>query len=318
MDLDSYFEKTSNESLSMQTDLNPNFKSGFVALVGRPNSGKSTLVNKVVGTKVAITSNVSQTTRKRMHGVLTTADFQLVLTDTPGIHKPKDVLGEELNKSALTSIQDVDAIAMVIDSSKPIGNGDRWVASSLSKCKAPLICVLSKKDLVCDEELSKQIESASSLRNWDALVCLSAKTGYNIDAFVEECVSFLPKGPLWFDRDVSSDITFEQLVAEVVREKALRTFSDEIPHSIGVICESLYFDSKKNIYRIEATVYTERDSQKAMIIGKEGRSIKKIGSLARQTLEEAFGAKVYLGLSVKAKPGWRRDISQLEMFGYTV
>lgn len=316
MDLDEYFANNPIVGSSNLSAVPDNFKSGFVALVGRPNSGKSTLTNKVVGDKIAITSNVAQTTRRRVRGVLTTDDFQLILVDTPGLHKPKDVLGEELNKCTLSSFDDCDAIAMLIDASKPVGRGDEWVASQINSCNAPKICVLTKKDLVTDDDLAIQIEAASNLASWDSLICLSSKNNYNVDAFIEECQRFLPNGPLWFPKNSSSDVDDEQLVAEAVREKVLRSFRDEVPHSIGVQTESIVYDSRKKLYRIEATVYTERDSQKAMIIGKNGSAIKRIGTQAREDLESCFGAKVHLELSVKSRPGWRSDQAQLERFGY--
>lgn len=317
MDLDAYFKEhpMGDETLSPQAK--EGFRSGFVALVGRPNSGKSTLTNAVVGSHVAITSKVAQTTRRRVRGVLTEEDFQLVLVDTPGLHKPKDVLGEELNKCAIASFDDVDAIAMLIDASKPVGTGDRWVASQLASSSCPLICVLTKKDLVNDEQLASQVQAASELADWDALVCLSSKTRYNVSAFVEECARLLPEGPMWFPVSMQSDVDDEQIVAETVREKVLRTFRDEVPHSIGVQTDFLEYDSDRHLYRIEATIYTERDSQKAMLIGKGGHAVKSIGTMAREDLEEAFGARVHLGLSVKARPGWRSDQAQLERFGYT-
>lgn len=317
MDLDAYFAAHPMADGALAKDPGEGFRSGFVALIGRPNSGKSTLTNAVVGSKVAITSRVAQTTRRRVRGVHTTEDAQLILVDTPGLHKPKDVLGEELNKCAIASFEDVDAVAMLIDSSKPVGTGDEWVASQLSGAKVPLICVLTKKDLASDGELAAQIEAARKLAPWDSLICLSAKTGYNVDAFVEECERVLPEGPLWFPASAESDVDDEQLVAETVREKVLRTFRDEVPHSIGVQTESIVYDSDRGMYRISATIYTERESQKAMLIGKGGRAIKDIGSKAREDLEEGFGAKVFLDLSVKARPGWRSDQAQLERFGYT-
>lgn len=317
MDLDAYFAQHPMGDALISVEPPAGFRSGFVALVGRPNSGKSTLTNRVVGSKVAITSRVSQTTRRRVRGVLTDEMFQLVLVDTPGLHKPKDVLGEELNACALASFEDVDAICMLIDASQPVGRGDEWIADHLPSEGVPLICVLTKKDLVSDEQLATQIEAVRLLAQWDALVCLSAKTGYNIDAFVEECVRFLPEGPQWFPASATSDVDDEQAVAEAVREKVLHSFRDEVPHSIGVETESIRYDEKRQLYRIEATIYTERDSQKAMLIGKGGLAIKDIGMRAREDLEERFGTKIHLALSVKARPGWRSDQAQLERFGYT-
>lgn len=316
MDLDEYFAKHSFSDDSAQSAVAEDFKSGFVALIGRPNAGKSTLMNKVVNEKVAITSKTSQTTRQRIRAILTTDDFQIVFVDTPGLHKPKDVLGEELNANALRSIGDADAIAMLIDSSAPIGRGDIWVADQIRNVDIPKICVLTKCDLVDQTTLANQQMAANDLVKWDAMVCLSSKSGYNVAAFVEECAFFLPNGPLWFPRDMVFDIDDETMVAEFIREKILRTFRDEVPHSVGVITEYIEYDKKKKLFRIGACIFTERDSQKSMIIGKGGKSIKQIGTQARQDLEHLFGARIYLDLSVKVKRGWRSDESQLKRFGY--
>lgn len=317
MDLDAYFaEHPSTASFGDVSD-NPEFKSGFAALVGRPNSGKSTLVNRLLGKKVAITSDTSQTTRKRLSAVLTTDDFQIVFVDTPGIHKPKDVLGEELNATALNALSDVDVIAMLIDSTAPVGRGDEWVASQINKLDIPKVCVLTKQDLVSPEQVQAQWERASKLSEWSAVVSLSSKTGYNIDAFIEEIVSFLPKGPMWFPKDMQTDQDEEMLVAEFIREKILRSFEDEIPHSVGVLVDEMDYSEKKDLYRIFATIYTERESQKAILIGKGGRAIKAIGTSARHDLEHMLGCRVYLELSVKVKSGWRSDDAQLRKFGYS-
>lgn len=315
MDLDEYFAK--NPMGGATPSVGKDFKSGFVALVGRPNAGKSTLLNAVVGTKVAITSRTSQTTRQRIRGILTTDEFQLILVDTPGLHKPHDVLGEELNTSALSALGDVDAVAMLIDATAPIGTGDKWVASQIAPIHdIPKICVLTKTDNATPEEIAAQRVAAESLCQWDAMVALSAKSGYNVQAFIEECLFFLPEGPTWFPADMSSDLTDEVMIAEFIREKVLRNFREEVPHSVGVIVDSMEYVTKKQLYRIEASIYTERESQKAMLIGKGGRAIKKIGSIARQEAEMLLGARVFLDLSVKVKRGWRSDEAQLKRFGY--
>lgn len=314
MDLDEYFAKNPmGGAVAFDAD---GYRSGFVALVGRPNAGKSTLLNKVVGTKVAITSKTSQTTRQRIRGVLTTDEYQLVLLDTPGMHKPKDVLGEELNASALKALDDVDVVAMLVDASAPIGTGDEWVSAHVRASDAKKICVLTKNDLASPEELDAQRRAAEALCDWDAIVSLSSKTGYNVHAFVEECVYFLPEGPRWFPPDMQTDLTEEVMVAEFVREKVLQGFRDEVPHSVGVIVDAMDYNPKKQLYAIEASIYTERDSQKAILIGKGGRAIKRIGSQAREDLEALLGARVYLDLSVKVKKGWRSDEAQLRRFGY--
>lgn len=292
------------------------FRSGFVTLVGRPNAGKSTLLNAIMGKKIAITSNTAQTTRHRFRAVCTKPDFQLIIVDTPGLHKPIDALGEELNVSALKALEDVDVVAMVIDASKPVGRGDEWVAQQLKRVRSKKICVLSKTDLVNSEQLSRQRAAAEQLGSWDAMVALSSESGKNVDAFVEEVVFLLPEGPAWFPPDMETDQPIEVVVAEFIREKILRTFHDEVPHAIGVHVEEMEFDRKKDLNRIFAIVYVERDSQKGIIIGKKGAAIKRIGSEARADLEQLLGTRVYLDLSVKVKKNWRRDENQIRRFGY--
>ncbi len=292
------------------------FKSGFVTLIGRPNAGKSTLVNAIMGKKIAITSNTAQTTRHRFRAVLTREDFQLILVDTPGLHKPHDALGEELNTSALKALEDVDVVAMLIDASQPIGRGDEWVAEQLKRVRSKKICVLSKLDLVNEEQIARQRVAAEQLGTWDAMVGLSSASGKNVDAFVEEVVFLLPEGPKWFPADMETDQPIDVVVAEFIREKILRSFHDEVPHAIGVRVEEMEFDKKKDLHRIFAVVYVERDSQKGIIIGKKGAAIKQIGTEARADLEQLLGTRVYLDLSVKVKKNWRRDASQIRRFGY--
>lgn len=292
------------------------FKSGFVTLVGRPNAGKSTLLNAIMGKKIAITSNTVQTTRHRFRAVYTKDDYQMIIVDTPGLHKPHDALGEELNVSALKALEDVDVVAMLIDASKPVGRGDEWVAEQLRRSRAKKICVLSKTDLVNPEQLSRQREAAEKLGEWDAMVGLSSETGKNVDAFIEEVVFLLPEGPAWFPLDMETDQPIEVVVAEFIREKILRSFHDEVPHAIGVQVEEMEYDRKKDLHRIFARIYVECDSQKGIIIGKRGAAIKQIGTEARADLEQLLGTRVFLDLSVKVKKNWRRDENQIRRFGY--
>ena len=292
------------------------FKSGFVTLVGRPNAGKSTLINAIMGKKIAITSDTAQTTRHRFRAVLTREDFQLILVDTPGLHKPHDALGEELNTSALKALEDVDVVAMLIDASQPIGRGDEWVAEQLKRARAKKICVLSKVDLATPKQIEAQREAAERLGTWDAMVGLSSATGKNVEAFVEEVVYLLPEGPSWFPADMETDQPIDVVVSEFIREKILRSFHDEVPHAIGVRVEEMEYDKKKDLHRIFAVVYVERDSQKGIIIGKKGAAIKQIGTEARADLEQLLGTRVYLDLSVKVKKNWRRDAAQIRRFGY--
>lgn len=301
---------------AVQHDETMSFRSGFVTLVGRPNAGKSTLINAVIGKKVAITSNTVQTTRHRFRAVLTRPGFQLVMVDTPGLHKPHDALGEELNTSALKALEDVDVVAMLVDASKPIGTGDEWVAEHVRSAKAKRILVITKIDLATPEEIEKQKLAAEGLADWDGIVEVSAQTGENVEAFVGLAESFLPEGPQWFPADMDTDQSLEVIIAEFIREKILREFREEIPHAIGVVAEELEYVRAKDMYRIFAIVYVERDSQKGMIIGKKGAAIKQVGTQAREDLEQLLGCKVFLDLTVKVKKNWRRDLNQIRRFGY--
>ena len=292
------------------------YKSGFATFVGRPNAGKSTLLNAIMGKKIAITSNTAQTTRHRFRAVKTTDEFQLVIVDTPGIHKPHDALGEELNTSALKALDDIDVVAMLVDSSQPVGTGDEWVAEQVKRIHTKKVLVLSKADLVDAAQLEEQRAAAEKLADWDAVVACSAETLDGVDEAVATLVGFLPEGPQWFPADMETDQPLEVIVAEFIREKILRSFRDEIPHAIGVQTEEMEYVRKKDLCRIRAIVYTEHDSQKGMIIGKGGAAIKRIGTEAREDLERILGARVFLDLSVKVKKNWRRDAAQIRRFGY--
>lgn len=292
------------------------YKSGFVTLVGRPNAGKSTLLNAVIGKKIAITSDTAQTTRHRFRAVKTTDDYQLVIVDTPGLHKPHDALGEELNTSALKALDDVDVVAMLIDSSKPVGSGDEWVANQLKRIKTRKLLVLSKTDLADVATIDAQQEAASSLADWDGIVRCSAATGEGVLEFESAVVDLMPEGPQWFPADMDTDQPIEVVVAEFIREKILRSFRDEIPHAIGVQTEEMTYSRKKDLHSIRAIIYVEHESQKGMIIGKKGAAIKRIGTEAREDLEHILSTRVYLDLSVKVRKNWRRDANQIRRFGY--
>ncbi len=290
------------------------FRSGFVALVGRPNAGKSTLMNACYGQKVAITSPVAQTTRRRMRAVVNRPDFQLVFVDTPGIHKPKDGLGSELNKSALSELNDVDVVCFTVDATKDFGRGDAWVAEKVQHSSAHKVLVLTKADKANPEQVMAQLSAARELVDFDDEIVTSATENFNVDQFIELLASYLPEGPLWFPRDMGTDTTDETQVAEFVREKVLLRTREEVPHSVGVICD--YLERTKRVTKIHATIYVERDGQKGIIIGKKGEMIKHIGTDARHDLERLFDSKVYLELDVKVKPGWRDDEAQIRRFGY--
>lgn len=292
------------------------FRSGFATFAGRPNTGKSSLINAVMGKKVAITSSKAQTTRTRLRAVLTRPESQLIMVDTPGLHKPQDALGSTLNAAALKSLEDVDVAAMFIDCSQPVGRGDEWVARHIARARCPKILVLSKCDLADADQLERQRTAAASLVPWDAQAVCSARTGEGVEALVDLLVSMLPEGPLWFPADMDTDQSVETAVAEFVREKILRSFFDEVPHAIGVQVEEMSFDADRDTETVRAVIYVERDSQKGMVIGKGGRAIKRIGSEARADLETLLGSHVFLDLRVKVKKNWRRDESQVRRFGY--
>ena len=273
-----------------------------MALVGRPNAGKSTLLNACYGKKVAITSPVAQTTRRRMRAVVNRPGYQLVFVDTPGIHKPKDGLGSELNKSALFELNDVDVVAFLIDATKPIGRGDAWVAERVKNARSKKVLVLTKADEADPAQVMEQLKAAHELMEYDDEIVTSSVKNFNVDAFIETVAHFLPEGPRWFPEDMGTDASDETLVAEFVREKVLRRTRDEIPHSVGVICDALE--------------PTKKEGQKGIIIGKGGEMIKHIGIDARRDLERIFGTQVFLELDVKVKAGWRDDEAQIRRFGY--
>lgn len=285
-----------------------------VALVGYTNAGKSTLLNACYGKKVAITSPVAQTTRRRMRAVVNRPGYQLVFVDTPGIHKPKDGLGSELNKSALFELNDVDVVAFLIDATKPIGRGDAWVAERVRCARCKKVLVLTKADEADPAQVMEQLKAAHELMEYDDEIVTSSVKNFNVDAFIETVAHFLPEGPRWFPEDMGIDASDETLVAEFVREKVLRRTRDEIPHSVGVICDAL--EQTKKVLRVHATIYVEREGQKGIIIGKGGEMIKHIGIDARRDLERIFGTQVFLELDVKVKAGWRDDEAQIRRFGY--
>ncbi|MCF6414078.1 GTPase Era [Collinsella tanakaei] len=290
------------------------FRSGFVALVGRPNAGKSTLLNACMGTKVAITSPVAQTTRRRMRAVVDRDEFQLVFVDTPGIHKPKDGLGSELNRSALAELSDVDVVAFLIDASVPIGRGDAWVAERVAASSAVKVLVLTKADKVDQTKMIKQIEEARKLVDFDDVIVVSSTEGFNVEPFIQLVADYLPQGPRWYPKGMDTDTDDATLVAEFVREKVLLRTREEVPHSVGVVCDS--FESTSKLVRVHATVYVEREGQKGILIGRKGEMIKHIGTDARHDLERLFGRKVYLELAVRVKQGWRDDVNEIRRMGY--
>ena len=298
-------------------DTNPvPFKSGFCALVGRPNVGKSTLVNACLGEKLAITSPVAQTTRRRLRAVINSDDAQIIIVDTPGLHKPKDALGKELNLTALSALADADVVAMLVDATAPVGSGDAWVARHVEASEAPFkLLVITKADLVTQDEALVQLEKARSLATFNDVLVISSTEDFNVDAFLAIVKEHLPEGPRWFPEDMGSDATDEEIVAEFVREKLLLNLRKEVPHSVAVICDDI--DFSKDVASISATIIVEREGQKGIVVGAGGSMIKRIGIEARKDLEYMFGCKVYLDLNVKVAPLWRRDANEIRRLGYS-
>ncbi|MHB1323909.1 MAG: GTPase Era [Coriobacteriia bacterium] len=300
----------------MSTSAYEEVTSGFVAVVGRPNAGKSTLVNALVGAKVAITSDTPQTTRHRLRAVIDREDAQVVLVDTPGLHKPVDALGEQVNRSSLLALVDVDVVALCIDATAPVGSGDRWVAERVARGGRPVVLVLTKADAADPSRVESQLARARELVTPVAEVVLSARTGFNLEALLEAVVPLLPKGPRFFPRDMKTDQPVEVMLAELVREKVLRATRDEVPHAVGVQLDDIEYDARRDFHAIYATIYVERESQKGIIIGRGGEMIRTVGTRARADMERLMGTGVHLDLRVKVKKDWRRDASQIKRFGY--
>ncbi len=292
------------------------FKSGFVAIVGRPNVGKSTLLNRLVGQKVAITSDKPQTTRHAIHGVVTTPESQIVFVDTPGIHKPHHLLGEAIVKAATDVLADVDLRIFLVDAQEVAGGGDAFIAELLKKSgEKPTLLVLNKVDRV-KQVTERVFASYRALGEFVGVVPLSARTGRNTKSLFEHIALYLPEGPKYYEEDVPTDQTLRTLAGELVREQILRQTSEEIPHSVAVNVES--FDETVKPTRITATIYVERDSQKGIVIGDGGARLKAIGTGAREQIEKQTGEQVFLELWVKVLKNWRKDKDKLKRVGFIV
>ncbi len=289
-------------------------KAGFVAVVGRPNVGKSTLANRIIGQKISITSNKPQTTRNRIRTVYTDKRGQIVFLDTPGIHKAKNRLGEYMLSAAKRSVSEVDLILWLVEADVKIGPGDRQIAQSLSAQKTPVILVINKTDTKKPEEIFAVIDAFKDLCDFSEIVPVSAIRGDNVDELVDVIFSYLPEGVPFFDDDTVTDQPVRQIVAELIREKALKCLNDEIPHGIAVTVETMDYDS--TIVNINATIICEKDSHKGMIIGKGGAMLKKIGSAARYEIEDLLEMHANLKLWVKVRKDWRDSDILLKNFGY--
>ena len=292
-----------------------NFHSGFVALIGRPNVGKSTLMNAVLGEKISIVSTHAQTTRNKITGVWNGENSQVVFLDTPGMHKPQSKLGEVIRKSTVDALDEVDLIVFMCACDDPLGAGDRYILKLIEGKKVPVFLVLSKIDLISKEKLMKKIVQYRDIYPFKEIIPLSAVTGDNLDVLTKTIVKYLPEGPKYFPDDMITDQPERIIAQEVVREKLLLRTRDEVPHAIGVYTEEFHERENGKIY-IRCTIHVERDSQKRIIIGKDGAMLKAVGQEAREELQGIIGAPVYLDLWVKVTKDWKNKDYVLRELGY--
>lgn len=292
------------------------FKSGFAGIVGRPNVGKSTLINNLVHRKLAITSEKPQTTRNKIRCILTREDAQVIFVDTPGFHKPRNALGERLNKAVRETFSEVDAIVFMLDGTQNIGRGDLFIAGELEELETPVIAVLNKVDKLTPDQVEAQMAVAENLGDFVEVIALSARTGENVHALIEKIVGLLPQGPKYYPDDMVTDRPVSFVVAELIREKVLMLTREEVPHGVAVVVEEMEKREDQDLIDIEATIYVERESQKGIIIGKGGRMLKEIGSRARKEIEPLLGERVYLGIRVKVEKDWSKRPQLVKRMGY--
>lgn len=290
------------------------FKSGFVTLIGRPNVGKSTLLNDIVGEKVSIVSDKIQTTRNRIHGIVTDEESQVVFVDTPGVHKPKHELGDTMVHTSLQTLRDVDIVLFLINAEEGFGRGDEFIINKMKELDIPVFLVINKIDLVHPDELLRLIASYNEKMNFTETVPISALNGNNVDTLYELIKSYLPEGPQFYHEDDKTDRTLQFQMAEIIREKVLILTEEEIPHSVHVVIESV--EEKNNKTHIHALIITERPSQKGILIGKRGTMLKDIGIQARKELEHLLQTKVNLQLWIKVSKDWRNRRGLLEQYGF--
>lgn len=298
----------------MEDRMQENLKSGFVTLVGRPNVGKSTLMNYLIGQKIAITSKKPQTTRNRIQTVLTREEGQIVFVDTPGIHKAKNKLGEYMVNVAKRTLNEVDVVLWLVEPATFIGAGEKHIVEQLEKVKTPVILVINKVDMVKKEEILTIIDAYRKIYDFAEIVPVSARSGDNTEELLRVIFKYLPYGPMFYDEDTVTDQPERQIVAEIIREKALHSLNEEIPHGIAVCIDQM--KARKKVMDIDATIICERDSHKGIIIGKQGSMLKKIGSTARFEIEKMLDCQVNLKLWVKVKKDWRDSDFLIKNFGY--
>ncbi|KRM56070.1 GTPase Era [Lacticaseibacillus sharpeae] len=293
----------------------PNHRSGFVAIIGRPNVGKSTFMNRILGEKVAIMSPKAQTTRNKINGIYTTDDAQIVFVDTPGIHKPQNELDEYMDQAALSTLNQVDAVMFMVAADEQPGRGDKWILQELEKVTKPVFLLVNKIDLVHPDDLLPLIDQYSRMRNFDQIFPISATEGNNVEELLHSLTETLPEGPQYYPDDELTDHPEYFVVGELIREKILELSHDEVPHAVAVVVERMK-DYQGGKLQIEANIFVERDGQKAIIIGKGGSMLKQIGIRARRDIENLLGEKVNLKLWVKVQKNWRDNNAYLRTLGY--
>lgn len=296
------------------------FRSGFISVIGRPNVGKSTFINYVLGRKISIISPKPQTTRNQIRAIHTTDDVQMIFVDTPGIHKPHHALGGYMNSQALSTLKEVDVVLLIVDATQDFGKGDQFVAEELNKIDTPVILVFNKIDLIKDKpRLMESVLKFQESHPFQDIFYISAQNGDNIDALLEKITTYLEEGPMYYPHDQKSDYPEVFIISEMIREKVLLLTKEEVPHSVAVVVEQLKDDEEyPDLVHIHATIFVERSSQKKIIIGSGGAMIKKIGTLARKEIVMILGRKVYLELWVKVEEDWRNKKAQLRRMGYSL
>ena len=295
---------------------NENYKSGFVSIIGRPNVGKSTFLNKVIGQKIAIMSDKPQTTRNKIQGVYTTDHSQIVFIDTPGIHKPKHKLGDFMMKVAQNTLNEVDLIHFMINAVEGFGKGDQFIIERLKQTNQPVFLVINKIDQVHPDELITLIDQYKEMYPFKEIIPISALEGNNVTTLLDQIEKYMPNGPQYYPADQVTDHPERFIITELIREKVLHLTREEIPHSIAVVMDSLERRGDGNTVYIAATIIVERDSQKGIVIGKQGKMLKEVGKLARIDIEALLGSKVFLELWVKVQKDWRNRLNQLRDFGF--
>jgi len=299
-----------------ENSINPPFKSGFVSLIGRPNSGKSTLLNLILGEKIAITSPRPQTTRNRILGIKNLPSGQMIFLDTPGIHRSKSILNQSMVRTALSTLQEVDSICFLVEADFPGNEENEWILENLKKTDKPVFLVINKIDLVSKGNLLPIMERYSRARPFEQIIPVSALLGEGVEVLMEELLKVLPEGPRLFPEDMVTDLPERFLAGELIREKVFRLTRDEVPYATAAVVEEFKERPEKNLVVIRATILVERESQKGILIGEKGRMLKEIGRLAREEIEALLGTKVFLELWVKVEKNWREDPQALRRLGF--